>query len=836
MLLAALACLTLSPSAEASSRAGKPTGLRVTEAGQRSIAIAWQSPRPRGPYGYRLYLKGHAVASTRDTSATLHDLACGRLYVVGVEARRRGKKSRKARSRARRSKVRAATAPCKPIDLAARCNGQNCDDAFASMEPGGHYHLRAGLWRVTRPVHVPSRVTLTGDGTGITGTDLVYSGPPTSGAVVVAGTRGRDWVGGHIAGFEIETDQLHQLRLKNDTAYATVPITQAAIGLEVINPTASSSVSNVNLWKFQRNSVRIDNGARAPGRGVFQFSNFFVGTSPRPIEVRGSNARLLVRFGGIDLGPLSELAMLFAGDQTGATSVVESVKIEGDYDVPGYVVEGSAPVVFVGSTRYFNQSLYVDDPINGAPAFINRPPFGDNADALQCLGCTALGVQTALAVPGISQEVPTDKFGINLHRLTPAGARSVSRALATPNTPLVRPHDVVDLSAQCVERNCDAALANLKFAGRYHLPAGEWHFTRPFKVPETATFFGDGPQPASQGGTTLRYTGPSLPGDAAVRFGVGNGDMSGRMFSLRIDTQEPLTGGWGVRARDATNAATIEDIAVAGFPEGQMILDPTPLHAGSGPNFVRLADFTLSGGVHPLRVEEGRQTVLVQRGRINVDATSEEGMSLSGGEQLAATRVVESVTVAGDHDVPGFRVRSPAVTTFVRSSRTAAPGRVSAPGFLYTALVPRRVTECLGCTVSGLKTAFSMPQLGVDVPGTDGERFSHLNPNIDLRTTREPFNVELPTVTGTARVGGTLDSGRGRWTADPTSYSHQWIRCKPPHIASNPATRCVAIAGATQPAYAVTAEDAGFHLRLSVTARNSFGGREATSLALLASG
>ena len=123
----------------------------------------------------------------------------------------------------------------------------------------------------------------------------------------------------------------------------SVTIDQAGVGLEIVNPTASSTVDNVNVWRFNKNSILIDNHAASRGSGMFQLSDFFVGNSPHPLEVRGSRARILLRFGGIDLGPASQLGMLFDGDQKGATSVVESVKIEGDYDVPGYVVNrGSA--------------------------------------------------------------------------------------------------------------------------------------------------------------------------------------------------------------------------------------------------------------------------------------------------------------------------------------------------------------------------------------------------------------------------------------------------------------------------------------------------------------
>ena len=39
----------------------------------------------------------------------------------------------------------------------------------------------------------------------------------------------------------------------------------------------------------------------------------------------------------------------------------------------------------------------------------------------QCLACTALGEQTALAMPDLSLLAPTSKWGIDLSETTPSG-------------------------------------------------------------------------------------------------------------------------------------------------------------------------------------------------------------------------------------------------------------------------------------------------------------------------------------------------------------------------------------------------------------------------------
>ena len=366
------------------------------------------------------------------------------------------------------------------------------------------------------------------------------------------------------------------------------------------------------------------------------------------------------------------------------------------------------------------------------------------------------GAETALAVPDRSLAVRASKWGIDLHRLTPSGARTVAQYLAVPPTPVSRPHSYIDLAKRCIAHYCDAAFAKLRFGGRYHLPAGTWHFRRPFTLPSGVTFFGDGPQKGTAGGTELRYVGSLAAGDAAVRFGPGGGDMGGaRLFGVRIATSEHLRGGFALRARDATNASTIESVSAAGFPDGQILIDRTPPPtAGSGPNFFRIIRFSLTGGVHPLRVETGRQTLLIEHGTIALGRASRDGIYLTDGEQLAATRVVQSVTVTGDRRAPGFRIRGPAVTAFILASRSATTKkRLRSPAFLYTASVPRSVTECLRCSVSGTRPAFRLEGLA-EVAAARGVAFDYLNPNSRWHKSTVPFNLEPPTISGMPKVGG----------------------------------------------------------------------------------
>jgi hypothetical protein len=89
-----------------------------------------------------------------------------------------------------------------------------------------------------------------------------------------------------------------------------------------------------------------------------------------------------------------------------------------------------------------------------------------------------------------------------------------------------------------------------------------------------------------------------------------------------------------------------------------------------------------------------------------------------------------------------------------------------------------------------------------------------------------PASRSLPTLPGTPIfVGQALGAGPGLWTNAPTSYTYEWRRCDPS------GTVCSTIPGATDNTYTLTTSDAGFKVRVRVTARNRHGAASATSAA-----
>jgi len=90
-------------------------------------------------------------------------------------------------------------------------------------------------------------------------------------------------------------------------------------------------------------------------------------------------------------------------------------------------------------------------------------------------------------------------------------------------------------------------------------------------------------------------------------------------------------------------------------------------------------------------------------------------------------------------------------------------------------------------------------------------------------STAGPKNTELPTISGTAKVGQTLTATEGSWSGNPDSYAFQWQRCDA-DVAS-----CSNVTGATGKTYGVSLADLGYRLRVAVTARNSKGSASANS-------
>jgi len=85
----------------------------------------------------------------------------------------------------------------------------------------------------------------------------------------------------------------------------------------------------------------------------------------------------------------------------------------------------------------------------------------------------------------------------------------------------------------------------------------------------------------------------------------------------------------------------------------------------------------------------------------------------------------------------------------------------------------------------------------------------------------DPANTVLPSISGVAQQGQTLDATTGTWSGDPTpTYTYQWERCT---------SSCGDISGATASSYVVSVDDVGYTLDVVVTATNAGAAVAATS-------
>lgn len=94
------------------------------------------------------------------------------------------------------------------------------------------------------------------------------------------------------------------------------------------------------------------------------------------------------------------------------------------------------------------------------------------------------------------------------------------------------------------------------------------------------------------------------------------------------------------------------------------------------------------------------------------------------------------------------------------------------------------------------------------------------------RTAVSPDNSALPTISGTAQTGHTLNAANGTWSGTaPIAYTYEWQRC------NSSGSSCGSIGGATNQNYVASSGDIGHTIRVEVTATNADGKGQALSAA-----
>ena len=92
---------------------------------------------------------------------------------------------------------------------------------------------------------------------------------------------------------------------------------------------------------------------------------------------------------------------------------------------------------------------------------------------------------------------------------------------------------------------------------------------------------------------------------------------------------------------------------------------------------------------------------------------------------------------------------------------------------------------------------------------------------VSYATPVPPSNSVAPVITGTTRNGETLTATSGSWTGSPNSYAYQWKR------ASTSGGTYSNISTATSSSYALTDDDVGKYIKVSVIATNNVGASSA---------
>jgi hypothetical protein len=86
-----------------------------------------------------------------------------------------------------------------------------------------------------------------------------------------------------------------------------------------------------------------------------------------------------------------------------------------------------------------------------------------------------------------------------------------------------------------------------------------------------------------------------------------------------------------------------------------------------------------------------------------------------------------------------------------------------------------------------------------------------------------PTNTTAPTITGEPKQGQALAESHGTWTKSPSAYRYQWLRC------DSLGMSCMAISGASEQTYGLTAADVGYTIEVDETAVNAGGSSEPAS-------
>lgn len=190
---------------------------------------------------------------------------------------------------------------------------------------------------------------------------------------------------------------------------------------------------------------------------------------------------------------------------------------------------------------------------------------------------------------------------------------------------------------------------------------------------------------------------------------------------------------------------------------------------------------------------------------------------------------------AASEAVPG-NTATPTIsgTPQENATLTAANGTWTGSPTGYTYAWSRCNANGDSCTAIATATAQTYALVTADVASTirvtvtatnaDGSAQATSAPTAVVSSAAAPTVTTPPAVTGTTALGSTLTASTGTWSGSPTGFTYAWSRC------DATGASCAAIGGATAQTYVLTQADVGTTLRLTVTATNSAGSTNTTTV------
>jgi hypothetical protein len=115
-------------------------------------------------------------------------------------------------------------------------------------------------------------------------------------------------------------------------------------------------------------------------------------------------------------------------------------------------------------------------------------------------------------------------------------------------------------------------------------------------------------------------------------------------------------------------------------------------------------------------------------------------------------------------------------------------------------------------------------RITVTAKNGDGSGDATSAPTAVVSSAAAPASTAAPTISGTTQVGSTLTVSDGSWSGNPSSFSYSWSRC------NQAGSSCSTVGGATSHTYELSQADAGTTLRAIVSAKNSAGSTEVTTV------